>query len=606
MTPEELKRLLDIVCTGDKNAVREAGKTIKQLRLKFPDNKKELLDVYKKSLPLFDEISTEGQAVLASLLSVFGWYTIKIDSELMNFAFHAMQNDSGQVREMARRGADTLRLSMSYDNEKDSQKLLVAHLERIEALLPKYRNCLERYVEKIPVSVYKTLVTYWWDSVRGITGDQIGAFERAKKMNLPVPQYLDDDWHEQEENQVDDEEERDNLWRNKKDGDPKRAEKFLRDLDERARAYFQKSVSEFNISHTAIRVMEEQLKKEGDEITPMILMKLMGDAIKFSKGKPDLDKMNPLARGFQFFLNHRLQKNADGKPVSELLVQCIATREMEVRHVPSNMAEFIEKIAKTHDEIDAFAKLLTETRRKFFRNDALKTEYQDLIWNGEKRDIEFCESAHYAFDWYAMTEPWTIAKRTPRQLAAITWCIIKEINEEGGLYGVGWNMSDLAKFGGWKTASSIGFTGKIAARDVRDAMADPDLLLISKREKGTTDEDDDFWVGSPLGTKNDMARYFVVLSTKYGFGRDEWKRLKKAINDAEEEKLLINENLEYHDNYALLKILCPFSEALGKILDNIIIAANENKPFLRFHYLITNARRPRIYEIREYLSEFAE
>jgi hypothetical protein len=606
MTTDELKRLLDIVCSGDKNAVREAGKKIKKLRIKFPDNQKELLDVYKKALLLFDEISPEGQTALASLLSIFGWYAKKVDPTLADFAFRAMQNENGQTREMARRGADTLRLSMFYDNEKDSQKLLVAHLERIEALFPKYKNCLERYVEKIPVSVYKTLITYWWDSVRGITGDQIGASERAKKLEIPVPQYLDDDWHEQEENQVDDEKVRDNLWRGKKNGDPKRAEKFFRDLDERARAYFQKSLAHFNIPHTAIRVMEEQLKKEGDEIAPMILMQLIGDVLKYTKGTPDLSKMNPLARGFQFFLNHRLQKNADGKPVSELLVQCIVTREMEVRHVPSDMAEFIEKIAKTHDEIDAFAELLTKTRRKFFRNDALKTEYRDLIWNREKRDIEFCESAHYAFDWYATTEPWTIAKRTPRQLAAISWCIIQEINEEGGMYGFDWNMNDLAKFGGWKTASGIGFTGKIAARDVRNAMADPDLLLISERERGTIDEDDDFLVGSPLGVKNNMARYFAVLSTEYGFGGDEWERLTKAINDAEEEKLLINENLECHDNYALLKILCPFTEAPGKILDNIIIAANENKPFLRFHHLITNTRRPRISEIREYLSEFEE
>ena len=609
MTPEELKRLLDIVCTGDKNAVREAGKAIKKMRYKFPNNSKELLDVYVKAIPSFDDLkNSENQAMFASLLSIFGWYDRKtISSEFTDFAFHAMQNKNGQVREMARRGADTLRIFM-FDDNKTAKQLLTAHLERIEALLPKHKTAgSAKNLEDLPVSVYKTLIHYWWDSVRGKTGGDIGSFERAKKMKLPVPQYLDEEWHEQEENQVDYEKERDRLWHGKKDGDPKRAETFLQDLDERARAYFQKNLADFKISHTAIHIIEAQLKKDGnDDAAPMILMKLVGDAIKYTKGMPDLSKMNPLVRGFQFFLNHRLQKRNDGKPFSELLIQCIVEREMGMRHVPSNMEEFVEKISKTHDEIDAFVKVAAKTRNERFSTKELQSIMSEYIERAKKNDSAFCESAHYAFDWFAQIEPWSVSKRTPKELTAIAYYIVGAMNTEAGRNTGGYDNKELASFGGWKTTSSLDFTAKYAFKNVRNAMSDPDLLLISENENEKYLENDDFLIGSPLGTKDNMFRYFAVLSTEYGFDRVEWERLEKAINEAEEEKLLKLENIEHHDEYALVQALFPMSEAPGKVLDNIIISANGNKPFLRFHYLITNTHRPRISEIREYLSGFEE
>jgi len=131
-----------------------------------------------------------------------------------------------------------------------------------------------------------------------------------------------------------------------------------------------------------------------------------------------------------------------------------------------------------------------------------------------------------------------------------------------------------------------------------------------KIENTGADSGDEVIVGSPAGSKNGKFRHFAVLSwggaTKIGVEKE--RRIQKAVRAiADASKYTVElEELEFGKNYALLSVLISPDVASGEVLDDIIIAANGAEPFLRFHYLITNARRPTVADIKEYLQSFSE
>ena len=80
------------------------------------------------------------------------------------------------------------------------------------------------------------------------------------------------------------------------------------------------------------------------------------------------------------------------------------------------------------------------------------------------------------------------------------------------------------------------------------------------------------------------------------------KILKQTAQDAD----VILEDIAFVDNFAKVTALVPIDTAVGNFIEDLINSCNTVKKIWRFHYLITNTKRPTTKEITEYLSRLWE
>jgi hypothetical protein len=123
-----------------------------------------------------------------------------------------------------------------------------------------------------------------------------------------------------------------------------------------------------------------------------------------------------------------------------------------------------------------------------------------------------------------------------------------------------------------------------------------------------TPEDDIFessaMVGSPAGSKNGKLRHFIIFSWEKGGSLPDAlkQRLdKSAERVACEAGMAEIEKIEYAEGYVLLTVLVSSEKAVGEIADDTMILANGTKPFLRFHYYVSDVKKPSKKVIKNYL-----
>ena len=111
------------------------------------------------------------------------------------------------------------------------------------------------------------------------------------------------------------------------------------------------------------------------------------------------------------------------------------------------------------------------------------------------------------------------------------------------------------------------------------------------------------FIGTELGGEGHRLRNYVVISTKddTSLSADQ----KQIINDrfvtiCQKYDSQI-ETIEFFDTYALIKLLVSMDIAIGDVIDEGIITCNKKEDFLRFHYYVTNVKRPTKKDIQEYL-----
>lgn len=124
-----------------------------------------------------------------------------------------------------------------------------------------------------------------------------------------------------------------------------------------------------------------------------------------------------------------------------------------------------------------------------------------------------------------------------------------------------------------------------------------------------TPEDDIFessaMIGSSAGSKNGKLRHFIIFSWEKGGVLPSF--LRKCLNEAVEKVaneagMAEIEKIEYGKGYVLLTVLVSPDKAVGEIADDTMILANGTKPFLRFHYYVSNVRKPSKKVIADYLN----
>lgn len=179
----ELRKLLDILITGNPEQVRNAKREIEKLCNKDREAFHKSTHLVFGYLPKFDQIEkVENQAAFASGLSLFFLYLgDKYFNELTDFTLKVLQHPSGTVREAIRKSADWLYVSLTsranpfvYPKGKkltDEQKKMQKEAEyqyinlvhKLELLIDQYDDGAERveYIQDMKPSVNKSLQLFW-------------------------------------------------------------------------------------------------------------------------------------------------------------------------------------------------------------------------------------------------------------------------------------------------------------------------------------------------------------------------------------------------------------------------------------------------------------
>lgn len=183
MNPPDIKALIEIVKTGDRQEVKKAQKAIESAWYNYyiPHRKegKKAFEVFVEEVKDFDQIQdVDHQAYFISSLK---WAFWTIGEEYFEtwaeFVLHCIQHPSGKIRQAIIHTVDILIMSLddlhgfrtSKKDTKDERKMIrqVIALQRfgnfvmnVEALLeryyePKYKRY--KYVSSMPVGIYKSL-----------------------------------------------------------------------------------------------------------------------------------------------------------------------------------------------------------------------------------------------------------------------------------------------------------------------------------------------------------------------------------------------------------------------------------------------------------------
>lgn len=180
---QDLRKLLDVLMTGNPGQVRSAKKEIEKLcnteRRAFHKGTYVALEY----LPKFDQIKkAENQAAFASGLSLF---YLSLGDEyfdrLADFTLKLLQHSSGTVREAIRKTADWLYVSLTsrahpfvypkgkklteeqkrIQEEAECQYINLVH--KVELLIDQYNDGSEnvQYIQDMKPSINKSLQLYW-------------------------------------------------------------------------------------------------------------------------------------------------------------------------------------------------------------------------------------------------------------------------------------------------------------------------------------------------------------------------------------------------------------------------------------------------------------
>ncbi len=164
-------------------------------------------------------------------------------------------------------------------------------------------------------------------------------------------------------------------------------------------------------------------------------------------------------------------------------------------------------------------------------------------------------------------------------------------------------LVQLAKIDDPKAFRIIEEFAKTAPQELKDwtilALQESRILL----ESSLLDENQVF-ISTGLGGKNNMLRYFVVF---VGENVSEFSDFQKKIISSEFEFALKKQNCEFEEiifeeNYAMLTTLIPFNIAFQNMFRAIIEECNQYGNFLSHNFIVTNVKKLTAKEITDFIN----
>lgn len=488
---KEIERLFEILKTGERGEVKAVKKQIEKL---YHDNRTHSKNSGEIILGIIDDFENikdiEHKIAVLSGLNLPVLYLVdKHFDELSKFILKNLENSDGRIREGSRHLASWLRIE-SEKNKKSYENFI----DTIEVLMKKYEPEEKPfYIGDTKPSVYKSLVIFWHSMVYGTSMDYEHCEELMDPLNedrIPFLGQDDDDFKEE----VDYDEVLENVWADKKEGNPEDATEWLKHLEEMSQKRLLNQIKSLGFSESEADNMLATLRVFGVEATTGIINDILMSG-KISHDISEFSRMNNFMREMYAFSNHRIINNEHGN-VSHLLVRALIEKECVRSGQPSDLVSFIKLICQSHEAIDAFMDLYENkskerlewrislvkkyTQSEKDEEDGLKDVYTDE--KEDERNRFLARSvAHHTLDWYIQGDPAGFSRiNDPKKVSAYILKMVKDYNIEATDCGVylHYDNKDLSEFGGWKSTSGLNGTEYKIARPILEVLGDPTLLLI--------------------------------------------------------------------------------------------------------------------------------
>jgi hypothetical protein len=114
---------------------------------------------------------------------------------------------------------------------------------------------------------------------------------------------------------------------------------------------------------------------------------------------------------------------------------------------------------------------------------------------------------------------------------------------------------------------------------------------------------DGTFVATELGGIGESFWYYVVLSSKYEILEEQRNLIKISLSLVNKKFKTSVEEIKFKKKYLIFKILIPIYNSVDEIVMDIIKISNSQKQILRKHYLCDNTAKPKLKDIKLYLSE---
>ncbi|MCX6719465.1 MAG: hypothetical protein NTZ38_03790, partial [Candidatus Taylorbacteria bacterium] len=471
--------------------IKLAKKQIEKLWGVDVDQFKEAGDFIMGIIRDFDSIKDgEHKAAVVSGMNLF--VLALMDShfeELSSFVLKNIENPDGRVREATRHVSAWLRMRHEDKLMKDAYERF---LDKIEILMKKHEPAQKlKYIGDSPASIYKSIVLLWHNLSHCTPRDPEYRKLLAEQMEDDLLPFLG---KEENEEEIDPDKILRDVWSDKADGDPWKAEKWLKKLEEMVAKRFEDELIRLGFRKDEAGIIMATLRTYGHRSEPGILDDMLHN-ITISRGVPRWADANNLTRAMEAYANHVVRENGNGQ-ISHLLVEAIVERECSYSGKPDDLVVFLKLICQSHEAIDKFFERHEKDVKKF--NLKMRNLFKEISDSSEEegkyiaeRDNEEEEEkyerllgksvAHHTLDWYIQADPGGFNRvKEPRKAAAYILIMTSERNMDltDGKVSLHFDKKGLSKFGGWKGYESFSMVKYKVARPVLEMVGDPALLLI--------------------------------------------------------------------------------------------------------------------------------
>ncbi len=290
---------------------------------------------------------------------------------------------------------------------------------------------------------------------------------------------------------------------------------------------FYQATEEFSIPKKKVdKLISDLTKAKEAGQTELVVMKFVTTNLKL-KSESDMDNATILIREIQAVDNHIVfcNNSSGGECNSSFQENIVHIKQEMERNIPKDLEAFMKLVYEAHVTIDKF--LIKEEnknnkdREDFFKRmqklerdnpGILDDDELDYYKNFDYKNIS--RTAHHTLDWYLQADPFTSYRKTPKRVAAIAIAVMLRFNQEFADQYEIFEKQNLAKLGGWKSASSINSSLYRAYPDLCSEVVDPQLLFIdcsTARENWREDFDAQFSFEDEI----DYNEYMPAIRLKY-------------------------------------------------------------------------------------------
>jgi hypothetical protein len=478
MKTSEAEELINSILSND---IKDGNKILKELsnyyRYKTPEVlAKSVIAQMTEAKNLVNDPERLDQLLRLANLAVWSKTAKENVNKFYEIMLLGLQNNlSGKVRQSARALCD------NYAHLVDETQW-VELLRKIESMIIEYSpKNLPIYVDTLSPSVYKSLVLTWHDVImKNSLWEKLNYLERMATLDIPCfKEQGDEEDDAPDEQSYDREDWKDCIedfilcddWTSVKKLLERREEHSISLLSE---VIDSNDIKMVTVKHLVSLARSSNPRQLSDELLPVA----MDIQARYEEPRDSIIlRTDSFARAVQSLDNNAVVFTKYEKPFSRLISSAAESESWRTKRRFIELLPLLKNLDKSHDLVDQIiTKTLIPADEKF----AKFCEAHNVVPEKKTDFTRPNQVAHYILDWLIQLDYGVFFRRTPREIAAVSWHLFGKYNPEFHLLGL--ENRQLAEFGGWKNTSGLCTLSIQLKNKLDEGMADPAILNITDPE----------------------------------------------------------------------------------------------------------------------------